>query len=71
MAPCDRGAQEESKAAASSQVIEEIKEENQTYEQWFEEGRKFFCSELIVKIYKVCNILSVEDFNKACKNYWP
>ena len=31
--------------------------------------RQFFCSELIAKIFKVCNIM--EDDGSACSNYLP
>ena len=34
-----------------------------------EEGRTFFCSELIAKAYKVLGI--IEDDEKACCNYFP
>ena len=34
-----------------------------------EEERKFFCSELIAKAFKVCKIM--EDNGEACSNYLP
>lgn len=36
-----------------------------------EEGRKFFCSELVIKAYKVCGILSSEHADEASSNWLP
>ena len=34
-----------------------------------EEGRTFYCSELVIKIYKVCGIL--EPTEESSKNFYP
>ena len=34
-----------------------------------DENRQFFCSELVAKIFKVCNIM--EDDGSASSNYLP
>ena len=34
-----------------------------------EDGRAFFCSELVVKAYKLCGIL--QQTNEACSNFLP
>ena len=36
-----------------------------------EEGRGYFCSELVVKAYKVCGILSDELMEAASSNFLP
>ena len=48
-------------SAAQQQEQEEIK--------LVEEGRPFFCSELVVKAYKLCGIMQQTD--QACSNFLP
>ena len=36
-----------------------------------EEGRGFFCSELVAKAYKVCGIMSDEIMDEASSNFLP
>ena len=36
-----------------------------------EEGRAYFCSELIVKAYKVCGLLNENILDQACSNFLP
>ena len=36
-----------------------------------EEGRAFFCSELVTKAYKVCRILNAALANQSCSNFLP
>ena len=48
-------------ADASNSVVEKAK--------LIEDGRAFFCSELVVKAYKICGILQPTD--EACSNFLP
>ena len=36
-----------------------------------QEGRGFFCSELVIKAFKVCGILSDEQMDDASSNWLP
>ena len=36
-----------------------------------QEGRGFFCSELVIKAFKVCGILSNEQMDEASSNWLP
>ena len=51
---------------------EELKEEIKN-ERLVEEGRAFFCSELVAKAYKCVKIMRQTDnqLNAACSNYLP
>lgn len=44
-------------------------EENETVQSLIEDGRAFFCSELVMKAYKVCGIL--QQTNDSCSNWLP
>ena len=46
---------------SSNSVVEKAK--------LIEDGRAFFCSELVVKAYKICGILQPTD--EACSNFLP
>ena len=56
----------ETSAAAAGEAYTEEELASQKY---FEEGRTFYCSELVIKIYKICGIL--EPTEESCKNFWP
>lgn len=36
-----------------------------------EEGRAYFCSELVTKAYKVCGLLHESMLDEACSNFTP
>lgn len=36
-----------------------------------EEGRAYFCSELVTKAYKVCGLLHESILDQACSNFLP
>ena len=36
-----------------------------------EEGRAYFCSELVTKAYKVCGLLNESILDQACSNFLP
>ena len=36
-----------------------------------EEGRAYFCSELVTKAYKVCGLLDESILDQACSNFLP
>ena len=42
---------------------------NEAKAKLVEEGRAFFCSELVAKCYKVCGIM--QQTNEACSNFLP
>ena len=45
--------------------------DNEENDRLTEEGRKFFCSELVIKAYKVCGILSPDLADEASSNWLP
>ena len=42
---------------------------NEAKAKLVEEGRAFFCSELVIKAYKLCGIM--QQTNEACSNFLP
>ena len=46
---------------------EEITSDN--VQRLVEEGRAFFCSELVAKCWKVCGVMKPTE--EACSNYFP
>ena len=36
-----------------------------------EEGRAYFCSELVTKAFKVCGLLDESMLSQACSNFLP
>ena len=54
---------------AAQQVAELTDSTKRAKTKLIEDGRAFFCSELVVKAFKVCGILL--PTNEACSNFLP
>lgn len=52
-----------------SQMASDPHESQREKAKLIEDGRAFFCSELVVKAYKCCGILQQTD--EACSNFLP